>query len=365
MELYGSSGISQANGYSMASAEAERQIDEGNANIDDNIRNIAIGKKTAKGVVDQNTKQADAVSATEQGADVYGLNKLRKGYKAGKEIIKGQKLKNLTAGLGEGEFSLSELNNTRPADEVEDAGADVDEADEVVEAGGSGEADINAVEDFGRTMASRGTSATAGAVEGASEVAQTASEAVGLGAEGSRLGSAVGGGAELASGLASVGGEAGEAVAKSALKAGLSTTAKTFGGVGAVIGGGLAIADLADGKKKNEWDKWGDYLSVGGSTAELAGLGVASTGAGVPLALGLEVVGGLSSIAGGVLGEIGKFEDKKKKDTSIDTAGAKEKATLEAEKQSTAPAGASSLGAGGGASSSYDSSKLIQASGSF
>ena len=356
MELYGSSGISQANGYSMASAEAERQIDEGNANIDDNIRNIAIGKKTAKGVVDQNTKQADAVSATEQGADVYGLNKLRKGYKAGKEIIKGQKLKNLTAGLGEGEFSLSELNNTRPADEVEDAGADVDE---VVEAGGSGEADINAVEDFGRTMASRGTSATAGAVEGASEVAQTASEAVGLGAEGSRVASG------LASGLASVGGEAGEAVAKSALKAGLSTTAKTFGGVGAVIGGGLAIADLADGKKKNEWDKWGDYLSVGGSTAELAGLGVASTGAGVPLALGLEVVGGLSSIAGGVLGEIGKFEDKKKKDTSIDTAGAKEKATLEAEKQSTAPAGASSLGAGGGASSSYDSSKLIQASGSF
>ena len=359
MELYGSSGISQANGYSMASAEAERQIDEGNANIDDNIRNIAIGKKTAKGVVDQNTKQADAVSATEQGADVYGLNKLRKGYKAGKEIIKGQKLKNLTAGLGEGEFSLSELNNTRPADEVEDAGADVDEADEVVEAGGSGEADINAVEDFGRTMASRGTSATAGAVEGASEVAQTASEAVGLGAEGSRVASG------LTSGLASVGGEAGEAVAKSALKAGLSTTAKTFGGVGAVIGGGLAIADLADGKKKNEWDKWGDYLSVGGSTAELAGLGVASTGAGVPLALGLEVVGGLSSIAGGVLGEIGKFEDKKKKDTSIDTAGAKEKATLEAEKQSTAPAGASSLGAGGGASSSYDSSKLIQASGSF
>ena len=341
MDLYGSAGISQANGYSMASAEAERQIDEGNANIDDNIRNIAIGKKTAKGIVDQNTKQGDAVSATEQGADVYGLNKLRQGYKVGKEIIKGQKLKNLralTGGGGEGEFSLQELNNTRPADEVEDAGA---EADEVVEAGGSGEADINAVEDFGRTMASRGTSATAGAVEGASEVAQTASEAVGLGAEGSRIASAVGGGAELVSGLASVGGEAGEAVAKSALKAGLSTTAKTFGGVGAVIGGGLAIADLADGKKKNEWDKWGDYLSVGGSTAELAGLGVASTGAGVPLALGLEVVGGLSSIAGGVLGEIGKFEDKKKKDTSIDTAGAKEKATLEAEKQSTAPAGAS------------------------
>ena len=356
MESYGSAGIQQANGYSMASAEAERQIDEGNANIDDNIRKIATGKTNAKGVVDQNTKQADAVSATEQGADIYGLNKLRKGYKAGKEIIKGQKLKNLTSGLGEGEFSLSELNNTRPADEVEDAGAD---ASEVVEAGGSGEADINAVEDFGRTMASRGTSATAGAVQDVSTVAQDVSEAGGLGAEGSRVASG------LTSGLASVGGEAGEAVAKSALKVGLSTTAKTFGGVGAVIGGGLAIADLADGKKKNEWDKWGDYLSVGGSTAELAGLGVASTGAGVPLAVGLEVLGGLSSIAGGIFSEVGKFDDKKTKDTSIDTAGAKEKATLEAEKQSTAPAGASSLGAGGGASSSYDSSKLIQGSGEF
>lgn len=357
MDLYGSAGLSQSNGYNMANAEAEREINEGNTNIDDNIRKLSQAKTTAKGLVQEKTDTGLSEAGGGQALDVYGLNKVRQGYKAGKEALKSEKavkLKALIGGDGVGDMSLENITRNQPAPETPAPETPSLNEGEAIQAGGDADDDIGAVVDFGENVANRipppGLSRTAEA--GASEVAQASSEAVGLGAEGSQVADVVGGGAEA---LVSGG-------AKSALKAGLSTTAKTFGGVGAVVGGGLAIEDLLNKKPKNEWDKWGDYLSIGGSTAELAGLATTA----IPgVGLGLDVVGGLTSIAGGILGEIGKEEDKGKKDKNINLASAKEKATLESEKQSTQPAGASSAGAGAVATGGYSSSKSIQGSGSF
>jgi len=356
MDLYGSAGISQSNGYNMANAEAEREINEGNSNIDDNIRKLSQAKTTAKGLVQEKTDTGLSEAGGGQALDVYGLNKVRQGFKAGKEALKAEKavkLKALIGGAGAGDMSLESITRNQPAPETPETPS-LNEGSGAIEAGGDADDDIGAVVDFGENVANRipppGLSSTV--ESGASEVAQTASDAVGLGAEGSRVADVVGGGADALV----------EGGAKSALKAGLSTTAKTFGGVGAVVGGGLAIEDLLNKKPKNEFDKWGDYLSIGGSTAELAGLATTA----IPgVGLGLDVLGGLTSIAGGVLGEIGKEEDKGKKDKSIDVASAKEKATLQSEKQSTQPAGASSAGAGAVASGGYSSSKSIQGSGSF
>jgi len=144
----------------------------------------------------------------------------------------------------------------------------------------------------------------------------------------------------------------------------LGDSVKFLGGAGAVIGGGLALqTDISGGvkgfKKMNWEDKVGNILTLAGSTAELTGLVVPT-----PASLGLEAIGGVASLVGGVFSEIGAARDTSKDKASADTEAATKTSALKASKQSSvATAGAGAFGGVGGGGG--DSSSRIEASGSF
>jgi len=144
----------------------------------------------------------------------------------------------------------------------------------------------------------------------------------------------------------------------------LGDSVKFLGGAGAVIGGGLALqTDISGGVKgfeKMNWeDKVGNILTLAGSTAELTGLVVPT-----PASLGLEAIGGVASLVGGVFSEIGAARDTSKDKASADTEAATKTSALKASKQSSvATAGAGAFGGVGGGGG--DSSSRIEASGSF
>lgn len=144
----------------------------------------------------------------------------------------------------------------------------------------------------------------------------------------------------------------------------LGDSVKFLGGAGAVIGGGLALqTDISGGVKgfeKMNWeDKVGNILTLAGSTAELTGLAVPT-----PASLGLEAIGGVASLVGGVFSEIGAARDTSKGKADADTEAATKTSALTSAKQSSvATAGAGAFGGIGGGGG--DSSSRIQASGSF
>lgn len=81
---------------------------------------------------------------------------------------------------------------------------------------------------------------------------------------------------------------------------------KGVGGLGAVAGLGMAIVSDEHGgwSKKSTADKWGNAFQIGGSVADLVGLGLEATGVGVPLGLALQGLGTLATLGSGVESEI-------------------------------------------------------------
>ena len=144
----------------------------------------------------------------------------------------------------------------------------------------------------------------------------------------------------------------------------LGDSVKFLGGAGAVIGGGLALqTDISGGVKgfeKMNWeDKVGNILTLAGSTAELTGLVVPT-----PASLGLEAIGGVASLVGGVFSEIGAARDTTKAKATADTEQVTKAKGLSSQKSgAVATAGTGAYGGIGGAAS--DSTSKIQASGGF
>ena len=139
----------------------------------------------------------------------------------------------------------------------------------------------------------------------------------------------------------------------------LSSGATALGGVGAVVGGGLALADdlQKGGWKSMNWEeKFGNVLSLGGATSELVGLGSGF----IPL----DIAGAGMSLLGSLFTEIGEKVDegKKKSETDKDTAKAVEELKSEKEKE---VAVSTPAGAGASAIQTQDSSNLIKGTGSF
>ncbi len=108
---------------------------------------------------------------------------------------------------------------------------------------------------------------------------------------------------------------------------------KGVGGLGAVAGLGMAIVSDENGgwSKKSTADKFGNVFQIGGSVADLVGLGLEATGVGVPLGLALQGLGTLATLGSGVESEISgamnvdpqkkQAQDDEKKEEDKESAG--------------------------------------------
>tara|TARA_R110000822_G_scaffold56587_1_gene142929 strand:- start:754 stop:1680 length:927 start_codon:yes stop_codon:yes gene_type:complete len=308
MDLFGyNEALAQGNSFTQQAEETRKETTERNQDLDTNIGLLKKSIKAKKGVVDDKTKSGVEQSLVEQATSGYGLNELRKA-----KNIANTGLKTAT------ELGTLASKGIAPAETL---GADVGA---VLQQGENFSNVANVPKAGGRA------SQFASAGESAGE------DAVNVVAKDSKL-------------------------LEPELKAGIKSGAKALGGVGALIGGGMAIEDLESSKKKNGWEKAGDYLNIGGAGTELLGIGLSAT----PIGWGLDLLGGAASILGSGLDEIGKEKEKKTDDTSIDkgTKSAIAQQTAQKIKQSPSGATAGAFGSAGGGSGS--ASQLIQGSGAF
>lgn len=304
MDLYGyNEAVSQGNSYNLETSEgnADRRIR--NQNLDEEIGKLKASIPKADKKIDTDTKSEQEQNLVETALDGYGLKKVNDAYKKGSSTAKGVQ---------------SLVNNKLKANPIPQAKA----------SGGAGEldADVNAVLDNEKSMT---------AIKSGVKAETAGSEAVQVVSDVEKL--------------------------EAPVSKGIGMGAKAFGGAGALISGGMAIEDLESSSHKNTAEKIGDYLTIGGSTTELLGLGLSAT----PIGLGLDIVGGATSLIGSAFSEFGKEEASK---TAKKNVAKKTQATadnLASQKQADTPASATAGGFGATAQYGGSAEQTIQASGSF
>jgi len=303
MDLYGyNEAISQGNSYNSETAEgnAERRIR--NQNLDEAIGNIKASIPKADKKIDSNTKSEQEQNLVETAIDGYGLKKVNDAYKKGASTAKN--VENL-------------VNNKLKANPIPQAEAS---------SGGELTADVNAVLDNEKSMTALQSGVKGGTA--GSEAVQVADNVEKLEAPVSK---------------------------------GIGMGAKAVGGAGALLSGGMAIVDLESSSKKNTAEKIGDYLTIGGSTSELVGLGLSAT----PLGIALDIVGGATSLIGSAFSEFGKEEASKTAKQNVAKQAKTKQQNLASQKQADTPASATAGGFGATAQYGGSAEQTIQASGSF
>jgi hypothetical protein len=303
MDLYGyNEAISQGNSYNSETAEgnAERRIR--NQNLDSAIGTLKASIPKADKKIDADTKSAQEENLVETAIDGYGLKKVNDAYKKGSSTAK------------DVESLVKNKLNSNPIPQAE------------ASSGGELSADVNAVLDNEKSMTAL-QSGVKGGTEG-SEAVQVADDVEKL---------------------------------EAPISKGIGMGAKVVGGAGALLSGGMAIEDLESSSKKNTAEKIGDYLTIGGSTSELVGLGLSVT----PLGIALDIVGGATSLLGSAFSEYGKEEASKTAKQNVAKQTKAKEQTLASQKQADTPASATAGGFGSTAQYGGSSEKTIQASGSF
>jgi len=303
MDLYGyNEAISQGNSYNSETSEgnAERRIR--NQNLDSAIGNLKASIPKADKKIDSDTKSEQEQNLVETAIDGYGLKKVNDAYKKGSATAKNVE---------------SLVQNKLKANPIPQAEAS---------SGGELSADVNAVLDNEKSMTALNSGVKAETA--GSEAVQVVSDVEKLEAPVSK---------------------------------GIGMGAKAFGGAGALLSGGMAIEDLESSSKKNTAEKIGDYLTIGGSTSELVGLGLSAT----PIGIALDIVGGATSLIGSAFSEFGKEEASKTAKKNVAKTTQAKADNLASQKQADTPASATAGGFGSTAQYGGSSEETIEASGSF